>query len=448
MSTQPTNGVCFFRAMVDTSEVENDEYYNLFLGLLTSMGAGGKYDFRQLDTQIDLYTGGLSASNHVAESTGDLLGVHSRGLLVASHCLERNSAKMFELWADLFNNVFQNKSDDEIRARLVNLVNMSAADSMNGVAYSGHRYAMTHAASKLAGQLPAAATREDEGGLTALRFINGLAATLKGKGDEVDQILARMKTMASKVLRSSNIRSVALNSEPDYRDSFLAQTDKFLGSLEPSSSSSCHADVRRKKDPSVRTTAPKTYVSTNFPVHFCSSAVATVPYEHPDSARLRILARLLSAKFLHAEIREKGGAYGGGATSSPSSGLFTFYSYRDPNCSKTLDVFERARDKVVKGDFSDRDVDEAKLSVFQAVDSPVLPGARGLRLYLSGVTDDLFQEQRMRLKSTTRADLMRVADVYLKAEKFSTTVIGPEATGGELAAGSGSSSDWVVEGLV
>lgn len=42
---------------------------------------------------------------------------------------------------------------------------------------------------------------------------------------------------------------------------------------------------------------------------------------------LKILARLMTAKFLHTEIREKGGAYGGGAKLS-HSGVFTFYSYR------------------------------------------------------------------------------------------------------------------------
>lgn len=42
---------------------------------------------------------------------------------------------------------------------------------------------------------------------------------------------------------------------------------------------------------------------------------------------LKILARLMTAKFLHTQIREKGGAYGGGAKLS-HGGVFTFYSYR------------------------------------------------------------------------------------------------------------------------
>lgn len=35
----------------------------------------------------------------------------------------------------------------------------------------------------------------------------------------------------------------------------------------------------------------------------------------------------MSSKFLHTEIREKGGAYGGGAKLS-QGGIFTLYSYR------------------------------------------------------------------------------------------------------------------------
>jgi Zn-dependent M16 (insulinase) family peptidase len=64
-----------------------------------------------------------------------------------------------------------------------------------------------------------------------------------------------------------------------------------------------------------------------FQVNFMGKSVRTVPYVHKDYASIRVLARLLSAKFLHREIREKGGAYGGGATAA-RMGLLSFYSYR------------------------------------------------------------------------------------------------------------------------
>ena len=90
-------------------------------------------------------------------------------------------------------------------------------------------------------------------------------------------------------------------------------------------------------------------------------------YARKVSICLLLQAKLLSSKYLHPQIREKGGAYGGGAASNPSSGVFSFYSYRDPNCQQTLDAFDSSLDWLYKpGAFTQRDVDEAKLGVFQA----------------------------------------------------------------------------------
>jgi Zn-dependent M16 (insulinase) family peptidase len=42
-----------------------------------------------------------------------------------------------------------------------------------------------------------------------------------------------------------------------------------------------------------------------------------------------------------------GGAYGGFCTFSQYSGFFSFLSYRDPNLSKTVDVYDGAADAVI-----------------------------------------------------------------------------------------------------
>jgi Zn-dependent M16 (insulinase) family peptidase len=56
--------------------------------------------------------------------------------------------------------------------------------------------------------------------------------------------------------------------------------------------------------------------------------------------------------YLHREIREKGGAYGGGASSNV--GLWQFYSYRDPHVTKTLETFKNSFDWLKSNDFSDQ----------------------------------------------------------------------------------------------
>ncbi|CAJ0944457.1 unnamed protein product [Ranitomeya imitator] len=84
------------------------------------------------------------------------------------------------------------------------------------------------------------------------------------------------------------------------------------------------------EDPTFKPCQMKTLFSLPFPVNYIGECIRTVPYTHDDYASLRLLARVMTAKFLHGEIREKGGAYGGGARLS-FDGVFTFYSYRvDP----------------------------------------------------------------------------------------------------------------------
>lgn len=117
----------------------------------------------------------------------------------------------------------------------------------------------------------------------------------------------------------------------------------------------------------------------------------TVPYTHKDGASLQMLSQMLTHKHLHHEIREKGGAYGGGAFHRGAGGIFGFYSYRDPNIPNTLKIMEGAGQYAVEKQWSERDLEEAKLSVFQGVDAPTSVSEEGMIYFLDGITDDMRQ---------------------------------------------------------
>merc|ERR1719362_1192161 len=104
-----------------------------------------------------------------------------------------------------------------------------------------------------------------------------------------------------------------------------------------------------------------TYIVAPFPVHFSSLVLPGSPsYTSPDAAPLRVLSRLLSSKYLHTEIREKGGAYGGGCSANPTGGNFSFFSYRDPNFDRTMVVIHNSNSWIQKeNNFTQRDIDEA-----------------------------------------------------------------------------------------
>ena len=140
---------------------------------------------------------------------------------------------------------------------------------------------------------------------------------------------------------------------------------------------------------------------------------------------------------LHPEIREKGGAYGGGATQG--DGAFKFFSYRDPNFLDTLGVYNRSLEWVLEGKLSEQDLVEAKLAVFQQIDAPVSTGRKGADFFRSGITDEMRQVRRERFLDATREQLIAACSRHLSGDVLdSIAVLGPENS--EIPSG----EDWVV----
>lgn len=368
-----------------------------------------------------------------SESPNDVKTLIRDQLLFSSVCLERKTSEMFNLWKDFFNgSLVPNEACFEttiegLNTRLSDLLTMSAVSSKSGLAHAGHHYAMVHAASKLK-DLPICVQREKQSGLSMVRLLN----TIAYDKNKVTDLLNVMSALARKLLSASNFKNFSISATPENADKILKQLEQFISDL-PSQATTEPLDVTKLKQLSSSNTScdRHSYMVAPFPVHFSSLVLpGSTSYTHSDAAPLRVLSRLLSSKYLHVEIREKGGAYGGGCSANPTSGTITFYSYRDPNFERTIDVFNSSNDWIQKGSFTDTDVDEAKLNVFKELDKPVLPGARGQRQYLSGISDAQFEDHRKLLRNVTYADIQRVSNQYLgnSQEKSFSTTIGPEST--------------------
>ena len=163
------------------------------------------------------------------------------------------------------------------------------------------------------------------------------------------------------------------------------------------------------------------------PVAFIGKVFPTVSYVHPDSPALNIAAFLFDNLTLHTKIREQGGAYGGGAVSNPLSGNFYFYSYRDPNIASTFQAFDEAVQKVLKGEFDDEDLEEAKFEMIQGLDSPISPGSQAEVAYgwlREGRSLDLRQAFRTKLLGLTRDEVIEaVRNIIAKQMENGSAVV-------------------------
>lgn len=415
VATQPTNGVTYFRAIIDTAALPDhlQRHLPLFCAVATQMGAGSM-DYRQLDQRIAATTGGLSLDIHMAEHPHSGGRSYEQGIQLSSHCLDRNTSAMFDLWSTILNDL--TLADEK---RLETLIRSLVADVSNNLVQSGHHYAVTHAGSCLT---PSAERKELDQGLTYLRRIKAVAEL-----SQFPELMDAMRDIAGFVLKSgAKFSRCALNVSEGSKASALDRLEGFLRTV--SASPNPESKIWTNDADVFRPTIQRYHHVLPVPVHFNSKVFPAVPYLSPDFAPLRILAGMMTAKFLHAEVREKGGAYGAGATAS-ASGLFSFYSYRDPESMATLEAFDRSVDWALRPDgYTDVDVKEAKLRIFQQIDAPISPSGRGMRLFSSHLTDDQFQRHRQQLMDATKDDLIRVADRYLRSpDVYGVTILGPSS---------------------
>lgn len=408
MCDQPTNGITYFSSVLDTQHVPDhlQPLIPLLCGVLTRMGAGD-LDFRMLDQEIELKTGGLHVATLVIPHPIEA-DKYEQGIHISSHCLNHKLTDMLDLWSLVFNDV----TLDDLQ-RFSTLVKMIATTLANSLVYHGHHYAMKSATSTTS---HVAALNENWSGLTALHRMKELSEM-----EDLGPVLEQLRELARLVLSRERLR-VAINTTPDHHADTVSTFENFLNQL----------DGTPKGLPPLATVpsdftphTSRTHQVFPFPVNFASKSYTGVSYAHPDAGALRVLGRLMF-KFLHREIREKGGAYGGGATCTPG-GAFSFYSYRDPNSTQTLATFDAAVEWVLAGKFNERDVAEAKLGVFQAVDAPVAPSSKGSRRFLSHITDELYADHRRLVLDVTPQDLVRVARVHLRdASVEGACLIGPK----------------------
>lgn len=169
----------------------------------------------------------------------------------------------------------------------------------------------------------------------------------------------------------------------------------------------------------------------NSSTYFCSKGVLTVPFTDPDYSKLKVLTKLLSLKYLHLELREKQSAYGAGARLN-TDGVFTFYSYRDPKHLSTLDCFDRTTEWIERDLklVSDQEVLEAKLAMFQGIDSPIPPSSKGVEEFAKGITRDILMRHRAEIMAVNIKDLMDVGEKYFGQKSTclsSKVILGPKA---------------------
>lgn len=412
-----TNGIYYQQVLIQIpDEIVQSPYFNLLAILMGEVGAG-EYDyleFQQIQTAV---SGGLGMGASLRSKVDDKDRISAWLTLTTKSLTQKLDA------IQLLKLAFEQLRFDE-KDRIIELLQQRKTRWQSRLSGSGHSYAM-QAASR---QMSALARRDYHNtGLGALNWLSDLVTKIDQDDAAYQALIGELQAIHRKLLQAP--KQFLLVCEEHQSDRLVEEVQNVWDKLAVD-----QAPVSLTAVEQVNTSEDEAWlIQAN--VQFCASAYQAVDVAHPDAAPLMVLAAYLRNGFLHSAIREKGGAYGGGASYDGNACSFRFYSYRDPRLAETFNDFEASVQWLINTEQQPHQLEEAILGLVASMDKPGSPAGEAITAcyaLLHARTPKFRKILRERLLNVTLDDLQRVAKQYLLAQKPVKAVVAPFAKREEL----------------
>ena len=412
-----TNGIYYQQVLIQIpDEIVQSPYFNLLSILMGEVGAGEHdyLEFQQIQTAV---SGGLGMGASLRSKVDDKDRISAWLTLTTKSLTQKlDSIQLLKL-------AFEQLRFDE-KDRIIELLQQRKTRWQSRLSGSGHSYAMQIASR----QMSALARRDYHNtGLGALNWLSDLVTKIDQDEDAYHALIAELQAIHRKLLQAP--KQFLLVCEEHHSDRLVEEVQNVWDKLQVNK-----APVTLTQVEQVNTANDEAWlIQTN--VQFCASAYQAVDVAHADAAPLMVLAAYLRNGFLHSAIREKGGAYGGGASYDGNACSFRFYSYRDPRLAETFNDFEASVQWLLNTEQQPHQLEEAILGLVASMDKPGSPAGEAITAcyaLLHARTPKFRKMLRERLLNVTLDDLNRVAKQYLLQQKPVKAVVAPFAKREEL----------------
>lgn len=404
-----SNGIDYISFLFDAGDFAQSElgYLGFFtnaLGLVSTE----RYSYTDLANATNIYTGGIStgtASHPDIKDRNNFVFKFEVKLKV----LEKNLDKALGLMEQMLLS-----SDFTDTKRLGEIVAQIKARLQANLSSSGHLVAAMRSMSSFSRY----ALYQDE--LKGIAFYRSICRIEKELSESPESVSDKLAAIAKKLFaRNRMLISFTGNSEA-YGNAKLS-LEKVIAGFNKMSAVGNQAEVHFN-------TAKEAFIDAS-QIQYVAKTGDFICEGYEYTGALRLLRIILSYDYLWINVRVKGGAYGCMNTFL-RSGESYFVSYRDPNLSETLDVYDRIPEYIKSFSPDERDMTKYIIGTFSALDTPMNPEAKGSRsmsAYLEGITYEQIQKERNEILNAQPEDIRRLAElVEAVLKKDSICVIGNE----------------------
>lgn len=404
-----SNGIDYISFLFDAGDFAQSElgYLGFFtnaLGLVSTE----KYSYTDLANVTNIYTGGIStgtASHPDIKDRNNFVFKFEVKLKV----LEKNLDKALELMEQMLLS-----SDFTDTKRLGELVAQIKARLQANLSSSGHLVAAMRSMSSFSRY----ALYQDE--LKGIAFYRSICRIEKELSESPKNVSDKLAAIAKKLFARNRMLISFTGNNKAYGNA-KPSLEKVIAGFNKMSAVGNQAEVHFN-------TAKEAFIDAS-QIQYVAKTGDFICEGYEYTGALRLLRIILSYDYLWINVRVKGGAYGCMNTFL-RSGESYFVSYRDPNLSDTLDVYDRIPEYIKSFSPDERDMTKYIIGTFSALDTPMNPeakGSRSLSAYLEGFTYEQIQKERNEILNAQPEDIRRLADlVEAVLKKDSICVIGNE----------------------
>lgn len=404
-----SNGIDYISFLFDAGDFAQSElgYLGFFTNALGLVNTE-KYSYTDLANATNIYTGGISTGTASHPNIKDRNNFVFK-FEVKLKVLEKNLDKALELMEQMLLS-----SDFTDTKRLGELVAQIKARLQANLSSSGHLVAAMRSMSSFSRY----ALYQDE--LKGVAFYRSICCIEKELSESPKSVSDKLAAIAKKLF-ARNRMLISFTGNNEAYGNAKPSLEKVIAGFNKMSAVGNQAEVHFN-------TAKEAFIDAS-QIQYVAKTGDFICEGYEYTGALRLLRIILSYDYLWINVRVKGGAYGCMNTFL-RSGESYFVSYRDPNLSDTLDVYDRIPEYIKSFSPDERDMTKYIIGTFSALDTPMNPeakGSRSLSAYLEGITYEQIQKERNEILNAQPEDIRRLADlVEAVLKKDSICVIGNE----------------------
>jgi len=397
-----TNGIAYVNMYFETCKVKVEQIpYITLLGELLGSINTENYSYEDLSNEINTNTGGIKYAAKAYMKNGDDEEFFPK-FVIKAKALDSKVPKLMELISETITN---SKFDDKKRiGELVAEIKSRYEMKIQG---EGHVLAASRVQSYFS---PFGKYAELLSGISFYHFIANLDKNFENKYEE---LIVTLKEVSHKIFNKNNLLTSITSPSSEFKainENLSIITDKL------------DEEINERQDYKFLLKAENEGLMTSGKVQFVAKGGNYKKLGFKYTGVMLLLRSVVRYDYLWNRVRVQGGAYGCMAAFLKNGNMY-FTSYRDPNLTETLNIYDEMPEYLEKFSADEREMTKYIIGTVSELDTPLSPSMKGqvaTANFISGVKFEDIQKERNQILEAKVTDISGLSKLIATVmnEKF------------------------------